>query len=372
MVATEPSDIGRRIADARARAGLTQAGLAADIEIDRSSLAKIENGTRKVSAFELAQIAYVLDERIEWFVEDAPSAIVSRRNLSEPRGVSPKIDRLVERLARSAEFVIEHDHQISLPVIDPFERPRTVGAIDEMASAARQLLGVDVSLPLLDIGTVAASIGLLVFSVDLGPDAADGASILLQAGGVAVVNGHLQVGRRRLTAAHEIGHYLVADELAIDWQIDAPEPSRREALLDRFARALLLPAPALTRAWSERRENEDDLRTASVRVASEFRVDMSTLARRLAELRLIRPADAGRVRRSRTTKADIVEFDLLVAHELGAGFLPRPYIAAVLRLYRSETISASRATDLLLDTWDEADLPALPELPENAIWKFVS
>jgi Zn-dependent peptidase ImmA (M78 family)/transcriptional regulator with XRE-family HTH domain len=368
----EPSGIGRRIAEARVRVGLTQAGLAADVDLDRSSLAKIENGTRKVSALELAQIADALGERIEWFVEDAPAALVSRRNMSEPGAASPKIDRLIERLARNAEFVIEHDHQISLPAIEPFERPRTVAAINEMVAAARDLLGVDASLPLHDLGTAAASIGLLVFSVDLGPDAADGASILLRTGGVAVVNAHLQVGRRRLTIAHELGHYLLADDLAIDWQIDAPDPGHREALIDRFARVLLLPEPALTQAWSEHRENEEDLRTASVRVASEFRVDMSTLARRLGELRLIRPADVARARRFRTTKADIVEFDLLVAHELREGFLPRPYTEAVLRLYRSEAISAARAIDLMLDSWEETDLPDLPDLPENAIWKFVS
>ncbi|WP_284346891.1 hypothetical protein [Frankia sp. Cppng1_Ct_nod] len=44
----------------------------------------------------------------------------------------------------------------------------------------------------------------------------------------------------------------------------------------------------------------------------------------------------------------------------------------MLRLYRSETVPLARATDLLFEAWAEEDLPSLPQLPESAIWKFVS
>lgn len=43
--------IGRRIADARGRAGLTQEELARAIGLDRSALAKIETGIRRVTAW---------------------------------------------------------------------------------------------------------------------------------------------------------------------------------------------------------------------------------------------------------------------------------------------------------------------------------
>jgi hypothetical protein len=66
-----------------------------------------------------------------------------------------------------------------------------------------------------------------------------------------------------------------------------------------------------------------------------------------------------------------VELDLLICDELAAPSLPRKYEESVLRLYRTETVSAARATDLLFDTWAEEELPS-PPLPESAIWKFVS
>ena len=99
---------------------------------------------------------------------------------------------------------------------------------------------------------------------------------------------------------------------------------------------------------------------------------MSTLARRLDELSLGNPADVRAVRATRTRRADIVEFDLVVAHELAPPELPEAYVKAVLSSYRREEISAARALGLLLDTWAEDDLPDLPQLPAEATWSFVT
>jgi DNA-binding XRE family transcriptional regulator len=47
------ADLGRRIADARAEPGMTQADLAAGLGLERTALVRIESGERKVSATEL-------------------------------------------------------------------------------------------------------------------------------------------------------------------------------------------------------------------------------------------------------------------------------------------------------------------------------
>ncbi|HEY9476774.1 MAG TPA: hypothetical protein VIS06_23360, partial [Mycobacteriales bacterium] len=176
-----------------------------------------------------------------------------------------------------------------------------------------------------------------------------------------------------LALAHETGHYLFADDYTVDWRVAAQDDDAGwEARLDRFARAMLLPPVGLRRRWTESLERGDDLRTAAVRTASIFRVDMSTLARRLLELAAVNLVDANQVRTVRTTRADIVELNLLVPDELEAPSLARPYLESVLRLYRDETVSAARALDLLFDTWEETDLPSLPTLSDQAIWTFVS
>lgn len=366
--------IGRRIKAARESAGLTQEGLAEAVRLDRSALTKIERGDRKVSALELAAIADRLDVRIEWFIDDAPIPVVSRRNSREPGAASPTIDRLTERIAREVEFVQAHDAQLgSLTPAGPLPRPTNHASIERAAESARQLISASAEEPLYDLAKWVGNAGLLAFSIELGADSADGSSMHLDDIGIAVVNASGHLGRRRLTLAHELGHFLFADEFSVDWQVADPDQGdTREARIDRFARALLLPSGALQRDWAFHKDDGRSAREAAVITASRYRVDMSTLARRLTDLRIVSAGEAQQIRDVRTTRADMVEFDLFVPEELANGSLPRPYVEAVLRLYRHEVVSAARALDLLLDTWDEADLPDLPTLPEQAIWTFVS
>jgi Zn-dependent peptidase ImmA (M78 family)/transcriptional regulator with XRE-family HTH domain len=350
---------------------LTQAQLAAAASLDRSALAKVENGTRRVTALELARIADAVDERIEWFVTDAAPAIVSHRHALDPGTASPAIDRLADRTTRNVEFLLRHDAQFALAAVPRLDRPSTSDDAELAAGRARGLLGVDDRQPLIGLADAAVRVGVLTFSFNLGTDAADAASILLPQGAVVVVNGVLHVGRRRLALAHDLGHCLFADEYTIDWSsADHGDSGTWEGRLDRFARALLLPAGEMQRSWSELRDR-DDTRTAAVKLASRFRVDMSTLARRLSEIGQVDSTEAQVIRTTRTTRADIVEYDLVTQDELSAPSLPLVYEQSVLRLYRSATVSAARATDLLFDLWTEEDLPVLPPVPEDSIWGLI-
>jgi transcriptional regulator with XRE-family HTH domain len=158
MASTASVAVGQRIRDARDRAGLTQAELANAIQVDRSVVTKIETGSRRVSALELARVAEALEERIEWFVEDGPPAIVSRRNLRDAGAPSPAIDKLVERIARSVEFVADHDRQLLLASAPPLDRPRSNKAVEEVAAEVRARLDFDDAAPLLDLSAHAASV----------------------------------------------------------------------------------------------------------------------------------------------------------------------------------------------------------------------
>ena len=365
-------DIGRRVKAAREEAGRTQEDLASAVRMERSALAKVETGARRVSAVELSEIATALDARIEWFLEDAPRAVLSRRNARDPGRPSPTIDRLTERVAREVEFVMLRDETLgAIGTPESLTHPRNRAGAEQAAITARQLLGLESTEPAINLSARVAKLGLFAFSLDTGRDSADGASMLLTTGGVAVVNGQLQVGRRRLTLAHEFGHYLFADPFSLDWDVADSHQSVREARIDHFARALLVPAEGLKEFWTSERRSRST-RDAAVILGSHFRVDMSTLSRRLLELAIVNAPEAELVRAVRTTKADIVDFELYVPQELSTSELPRNYTEAVLRLYRNQTVSGVRAVDLLLDTWAEEDLPDLPTLPESAIWSFVS
>jgi Zn-dependent peptidase ImmA (M78 family)/DNA-binding XRE family transcriptional regulator len=367
-VALDAAELGQRIAAARRDAGLTQAECAARAGLHRSALAKIETGGRGVGAMELANIAEAVGARIEWLFNEAPAAVISRRRGRGSDAPSPSVDRMVERAARETEFLQSLGVGLEMPPSPAFDFPASDEEAEAAAATARRLLGYGDDEPADNLARAAEGMGLLTFSLALGDEGADGASMLLTDGGVAVINGARAVGRRRLTLAHEIGHYVFADEYSTDWIVAHSPAEGLEARIDRFARALLLPRAALRERW----RGGDDTRTDAVLIASEYRVDMSTLAQRLAELDVAPAAEVRRVRQTRTRQADIVDHGLIVPVELEPPTMPEAYSKAVLRAYRGEEISAARALGLLFDTWDEEELPELPKLPHDAIWSFVS
>ncbi len=71
-------ELGRRIALARRDSGLTQQECASLAQMGRTALAKVETGSRRVGAMELARLAAALDMHLSWFFEDDPPAVVSR------------------------------------------------------------------------------------------------------------------------------------------------------------------------------------------------------------------------------------------------------------------------------------------------------
>lgn len=367
--------MGKKIAEARQRAGMTQDQLASAVLLDRSALAKVETGLRRVSALELARIADELGERIEWFVMQAPPAIVSHRNTHGHDEATSRIDRMIERLGWNVEFVAKHGKDLPGIRVATMGPPTSRAEAESMATDVRHRLGLDDEEPFYRISEAVAKLGLLAFCFDLGRDAADAASLLLAEGGIALVNGQLQVGRRRLALVHELGHFMIADEYSIDWRIVSGNESALELRLDDFARATLLPKKGIVKFWrsaiKDATDDDDHLRVAAVKSASKFRVDMSTLSRRLRELEIVSAEEGARIRDFRTTRADIVDFNLIPEDEFKAPHMSRLYEEGVLNLFRAEVITAARATELLFDEWTEDELPELPTIPEGAIWDLI-
>lgn len=365
--------IGSRIAAARESSGLTQQSLADLSGIERSALAKIERGLRDVGALELSALARALDVRLEWFVSEGPTAVASHRTRAGVEVELSTIDRELERYARDVELVGSIDERLTSKSPEPRDVPGSGTAAESLAVEARGLCGLDPVEPVHDLVEVVSSIGLLGFSLPLGPQTADAATVLLERGGVALVNSTNMVGRRRLALAHELGHYLVADDYSVDWSVaDHTASDRTEVLLDRFARAFLTPAEGLRAYWQEVRDHVGrDLRAAVVLTSSRFRIDMSTLARRLSELDLATADECGRVRGTRTTKADIIEHGLVVPFDLDGVTMPAAYQRSVLALYKSEHLSAERTVDLLRGTLSEEELPDLGERHADEIWSVL-
>lgn len=363
--------LGARVREARELAGLTQGELGSRVDLDRTAVNKIESGIRKVTALELSDIAAALGVRMSSFFAEPIPALVSHRSAQGLDTADSKIDRLLAKIASDVEFVNTlapaelglPDESVELPP------PASLADADDLAVQARKMLGLDAKEAVHELVNRVATIGLLAFAFDLGVDTADAGTILLRHGAVTLINSQNKVGRRRLALAHELGHFLVADEYTVDRRVTDSHPGDIESRLDRFARSLLLPEPGVREAWS--RHEPRSPREAAVLLASEFRVDMATLARRLDELGMVDSGGAAQVRGVTTTRADIVEFGLYVPTDLEGTTLPIPFQKAVLRAFRDERISRERALELLYATFHDDDLPPLRERREDEMWKFV-
>jgi Zn-dependent peptidase ImmA (M78 family)/transcriptional regulator with XRE-family HTH domain len=359
-------EVGARVAEAREALGITQAHLASAAELDRTALAKIERGSRGISSLELARLATALQRPIDWFVREAPPAVVSRRQALIESSTSITLDALLERTARDVELLLELG---GLPDADP--RPpgamRSFGDAENLAREVRGHMGVSDG-PLVDLGGAVERLGLHSFVFELN-NAADGAYAAVSNLGVTVVNGSMPSGRRRFTLAHELGHHLLSDAYSTDY-LDEGAGSL-EGLLNAFAAYLLMPRHSVVAFWRNR-DGVHDQRTAAIHIAARYRVSWTAACSHLHNLELVDDRTRMLLAADPPRRADYLELGLSFVEELEPPWLAPAYKSAVIRLYRRNKISSDRALELLHGTLVESDLPAPHEVPLDALRPDVS
>jgi Zn-dependent peptidase ImmA (M78 family)/DNA-binding XRE family transcriptional regulator len=344
------ADLGRRIADARAEAGLTQADLAAGIGLERTALVRMESGERKVSATELVAIAGALGRPVDWFFTESPPAIVSRRRDPAVGGFSRVLDRALEDAARDAAF-LESRHLLPSAERPARKAPESFEHAEDLARSVRLEAGRPDG-PLPDLQSVAESLGLLGFSLALGPDAGDAAYVEVGNLGVAVINGTADPGRRRFSLAHELGHHLVGDAYEPSPRLG---PSDTERMFNAFAAYLLMPRPSVVSTWEE--FSAQSPRLAATAVAVRFSVSWTAACNQLKNLGLIDSRERERLLGNDLRRGELFEFGERFTVELDPPSVPPAYARAVVASYRRGQLTAARTVELLHYSVSEADLP---------------
>jgi Zn-dependent peptidase ImmA (M78 family)/DNA-binding XRE family transcriptional regulator len=357
----EWESVGQRVAEARGQADLTQADLGREVGLDRTAIAKIESGARGVNALELAKLAAALHRPIEWFVREAPAAVVSRR--AEEDRASEEIDVRIDLFARDVELLLEI-HAIEPTSESEPHVPATVGDAEALAREVRARLSQPEG-PLLNLIAETEELGLYVSSEDLGAHNADGAYVAIDGAGVTVVNGRQDAGRRRFTLAHELGHHTMADEFSTDWHLDASR-DEREKLINAFAAHLLMPRSSILRDWTNAGGQEDP-RPAAIRLATDYRVSWSALCGHLLNLDAITSSDMQALAARPPTRADLIELGTFVVEELAPPQVSPGLSRAILRAYKGGKLGASRAVELLRGTVDREELPRVNPVPLQAL-----
>lgn len=352
------AELGQRIREARLANGLSQVQFAERIRLERSALVRIEAGERKVSALELLRISDELQLPLSHFVHRSPAAIVSRREalVEEAQGIERtrfRVDSRLEAHLRDAEQLRGLGALQAMEGL-PEKCVTEEESAKDLAVAVRAYIGLPTG-PLPAMTDVGERVGLYLCVV--GADI-DGSSLSPEPGfGVAVIGGQRPSGRRRFTAAHEIGHHVLGDEYQTDIGVAASRDDR-ERLIDTFAGELLLPSRELAESWNKREDPWEQL----VRIAAKYRVSWAAAVRSAQKTGLVDKALSPQLHARTPQLGDFLatcgsapQEDLLVD---GVG--PR-WAKAVLASYSAARITRTRAVELLHGALTEDELPAVGE-----------
>lgn len=362
------AEIGARVRESRIAVGFTQAQLAERLGLDRTAVAKAEAGDRRLDALELFRLSDALGLPISHFIVRPPAAMLSRRHVALAEDTETAALRegyLVE--ARLVAWLRDVQQMVGLGY-RPAQPYRWAGRVESEADARaaaaecrRQLkVGGEPLGPMVD---VCERLGLLVLVSDI---PGEGASVTDGPVGVAIVADRYEPGRRRATAAHELGHQVLGDEYSTDVGVAASRGDR-ESIIDAFAAEFLVPAAAAAAVWPVHSE-EAGCREAAVQLAARYRVSWSLLLRQLQRTDLLPQGWRARWAARPPTRAELLDaagWEREPPEDLARGEVPPGYARSVFEAFRAGEFTPTRAVELLHDWIAESDLPE-QDLPEPA------
>ena len=327
--------------------GRSQADVAEALGVDRTALTRIERGERGLSTLELILLSEYLDLPVSYFLERATEAVTSLRgSVSDDPGVSERerfrADTILDSRVRSADFLraegvlpraIRH---VSNSVIHSREDAL------RLAGEARDLL--DISGPVPAIHAVCEMFGFYVFVERIG---IDGASRSPDSDfGVAIIRDAADPGRRRATAAHELGHHLAGDAYVADFGATGGGRSDHEQLIDTFAAQFLLPADELRTRMQD--VASEELWERLVSVAAEYRVSWTLATRVACDAGIIDAPTQRRFYGRVPLRADLLRITgQTVTEDLSLRTYGPSWTRAVMQAQSQDLITRARAEELL-------------------------
>lgn len=353
-------DLGERVAKARDLAGQSQVALGDSVGLDRSAISRLEQGERKLSVPELVRIAQALGRPLSFFVSDPVPAVVNRRRDSEH---AHDTNGLLDEELRSFSSDVQGLLRIGvLSGIDrdaiSFRVPRTHEEAERSATRVRSQAGLTIE-PIEDLGRFCESLGLVTLSASLTELGPDGGCVEVGEGGsqmgAAVINGDTKPGRRRMTLAHELGHWLTGDAYDHEASRDG------EQMLNSFAIHLLAPRGGVSQVWNE--HSNWTTRDRAIAVGSRFRLSWSAAVGQLCNLGHITHDERTLLSQDVPTIGEFARLDLAttraIADELAPPYLSPGFVARLLEAYTVGDLTSARTLELLRGTLRAGDLPLL-------------
>ena len=355
---TEDDDwraIGERLRRTRLIAAMSQAELGKKIGLDRTMVAKIEAGTRRIGALELTQLSDALGVPIGYLLEPIP-AVLSRRGSVIDEDFQSQAAQESGRLEIALATWLADLRQLAdlgaLPVGPMLvsQRPSdSEAAARDLALWVREALGCQVA-PIDSLVDLCERAGQFVLVTEV---PGDGASVIDGDIAAAVVSLSGDPGRRRATAAHELGHLVLGDEYSNDIGVHASR-AEREEIVDAFAAELLLPSQVLVSNAGASGVSRSQL----VKMAARYRVSWSLALRQAVHADVLDSDSQRAMARVRPTLGEFMDaLGWAPQPDLGSIRVPPGYAHAVLEALRQGAITPSRAVELMRGQVTLADLP---------------
>lgn len=346
----DKSLLGARIVEARKAAGLTQQQLADSLSVDRTAVARLEAGARKLDVTELLAIASTLDMPLAFFVSDESETVISRRHdaATDPDSTWA-MDAALRLFSNDIRDLQARGLLDSPEPLPEMRTPRTTEEAEHCADVIRGIAGLSAE-PVPDLGRVCERLGLLTFVG--GFEDSDGSFVSVDGSspplGAAVLNGGSRSGRRRMTLAHELGHWVFGDAYDHGSRWD-------ETMVFAFAIHLLAPRSAVTRVWHAHRALTR--RERALHIGSTFRLSWTAVANQLLNLGLVSDLERAELTRTTPRRGEFLRLGLEIDDELSPPYVSPGFAAAVLAGYEARTLTPERTMELLRGTLSPDDLP---------------
>jgi transcriptional regulator with XRE-family HTH domain len=354
----EWSDIGERVRECRLAAGWSQEDLGREVGLERTKVAKIESGDRRVDALELARLSAALGVPMSHFLHRRPQVLSRRAQLVDDADTDAarqayRIEAKLLAWLRDVRQLVGLGQLRLRPTLTYTSAVPEAGAAREAALWVRGQLGFELE-PIETLMSACERAGQLVLVTDL---AGEGASLIDGDVAVAVVSRQPDPGRRRTTAAHELGHMVLGDEYSSDLGV-ATSRADREHVVDVFAAELLLPTDVVTKEAAGR-----DPRDALTSLAARYRTSWSLAVRQACHAGIIEAGEVGRWSSVAPTRAELREaVGWAPQTDLDAVRVPPSYAHAVMQAWREDFVTSDRAVELMHGQIAIDDLPAKPDL----------
>jgi transcriptional regulator with XRE-family HTH domain/Zn-dependent peptidase ImmA (M78 family) len=356
----EWAEVGEQIRQIRLATGVSQGELGDLVGLDRTMIAKIEAGSRRVDALELVKLSSALRVPMDHLVQPQPAVLSRRADLvvedgdTEVARESQRLEMALVAWLRDVRQLVDLGLLRLQPLLTysaPVESPTTARAA---ALWVRERLGFGAE-PIETLIELSARCGQFVLVTEL---PGDGASIIDSDVAAAVVSLRGDPGRRRATAAHELGHLILGDEYSSDLGIHASR-AEREAAIDAFAAELLLPTQVLV---AEGNAAGGVSRDQLVHLAARYRTSWSLALRQAEHAGVLEAYARRRWSQSSPTRAEFLEaLGWAPQPDLESVRVPPDYAHAVMEAWRKALVTSARAVELMHGQISGADLPTHDE-----------